>query len=603
MPNKIRMESVDSGSNYNFGDKLDIAANPRSAFDLTHLVNTTVDNAGPVFPLSWFYSLPGDDHDFSIDSLLRVLPQTVPLYSRQRLYIYVFHSYLSDLYENFEVFSRKGYSGNVEKTIPVLDSSNMKTTSETVKSGSLADYLGLPQGKLYDSAGVSALPFMMYLRIWRDYFVNKNYYINDRIILPDDDSRFRLGDDGQLLSARDLNKSFKFDITSNDSFGGLSYDSNGNAIFGLFPHDYPSDRFTSALPTTQRGDEALTPINAHLDWSDVVGSPAYQDKEMISKTAFSENSNNYVIGLSRSSYSSSDPINHISAFSLSNASSYAAINRNINTEYTNELLNVLNGVKVGGANISLNQLRALSVDQTIMERMARTDGSYGEFVLSMFGEKPKHSHDFRPTYVGGVYKDISFTEVLQTSNGDSSSPLGTYAGHGITGINDSYIGHHHADDYGMYMVLGCVMPDIYYSQGIDKKWSMITQSDLFLPERAKLGMVPVLNKELYYAGNNGNEQGEDNYLWAYQNIYDEYRYMENKISGKIADPSNLSFFPYTQSRHFNTLVNWGKEFAMADNVRKDYLSAPSEVAYSLQVKISDRAVRELPYRPVMSSII
>ena len=146
----------------------------------------------------------------------------------------------------------------------------------------------------------------------------------------------------------------------------------------------------------------------------------------------------------------------------------------------------------------------------------------------------------------GTYKNIVFTEVLQTSGssipttGESSSPLGAYSGHGITGISNGRIGHIHCDDYGMIMIIACIMPDVYYSQGLDRIFTDSLQSEKFLPERAKLGMQPIYNKELYYAGNNDNDEGEDNYLWAYQNPFDYLRYIPNHIHGKIADPNNES---------------------------------------------------------------
>lgn len=92
-------------------------------------------------------------------------------------------------------------------------------------------------------------------------------------------------------------------------------------------------------------------------------------------------------------------------------------------------------------------------------------------------------------------------------------------------------------------------------------------------------------------------------MWAYQNPFDYLRYMPNRIHGKIADPENKSFFPYTQSRKFDSLPNWGRGFSVADDVRKDYLFAKNEDAYSAQFSINVRAVRPLPYKPIPAEII
>ena len=137
------------------------------------------------------------------------------------------------------------------------------------------------------------------------------------------------------------------------------------------------------------------------------------------------------------------------------------------------------------------------------------------------------------------------------------------------------------------------MPDVYYSQGLDRALTKRNQSDMYLPERSRLGLRPILNKEIYFTGN----LTQDNDLFAYQNPFDEFRYKPSTIHGKIADSTALSFFPYTQSRKFTALPTYSQSFASANNVRKDYLAAPNEVAYTAQFNINCRAVRPLPYNP------
>ena len=242
------LEGFDSGSNYKFGDKMLKSKNPRSLFDLSHLNTLTIPNCGMLVPIALWETLPGDDHDINVDCLLRVMPQVVPLYSRQRMYIYGFYSRYSDLWNNWQVFIDKGYTGNVQKAIPVLQTGkNFNTTTiatDTIGADTIFDYMGLPIGaskknlfgadsSATDFAKISALPFMMYLRIYRDYFMNKNEWINDRVMLPDDDSRFRLDDDGKLLSAKDQSKTFYF--TDDDD---ISISSNTYSC-GMLYHDYP----------------------------------------------------------------------------------------------------------------------------------------------------------------------------------------------------------------------------------------------------------------------------------------------------------------------------------------------------------------------------
>ena len=632
------LEGFDSGSNYKFGNKMKVNDNPRSLFDLSHLNTLTMDNAGKLIPIALWETLPSDDFDINVDCLLRVLPQVVPLYSRQRMYIYGFYSRYSDLWNNWQVFMDKGYTGNVTKTIPTLHFQFSATTNNVhqpyyededthenvdylVTPDSLFDYMGLPIGAslndmfnvtgLLTGAGISALPFMMYLRIYRDYFMNKNHWINDRVMLPDDDSRFRLNDAGELLSAKDESKHMYFD-GDND----ITIDSN-NYTMGLLYHDYPDDYFISALPFTQRGTAAK--LNWSIDTSDLTASTtlsginnmtfanAYKNTDPL-PTNYDDFSG---IGIY---YNSTPPLNGVPfAIPVTSTSSHPNEADGFNSAMQTQLNKLSATTTLSGSSISLGitleDIRKLAIEQQELEQLARTDGSYRQFGLSFFGETSRAAYDFRPTYIGGTYKNIAFTEVLQTSGqsipaeGETGTPLGTYAGHGISGISNGRIGHIHCDDYGMIMLVACIMPDVYYSQGLDRIFTDSLQSEKFMPERAKLGMQPIYNKELYYAGNNGADSGDDNYLWAYQNPFDYLRYLPNKIHGKIADPTNNSFYPYTQARHFTQLPNWGRSFSNASDVRKDYLVASTEDAYSAQFSINIRAVRPLPYRALPAELV
>ena len=608
------LESFDSGSNYHFGDKMIKTGSPRSLFDLSHLNTLTIKNCGVMVPIALWECLPGDDHDINVDCLLRVMPQVVPLYSRQRLYVYGFYSRYSDLWNNWQVFMDKGYTGNVNKLIPQLnkpDGGNLyyANKSDTIPVDSLFDYMGLPIGssceKLFGytandkTAGISALPFMMYLRIYRDYFMNKNHWINDRVMLPDDDSRFRLDDDGCLLSAKDENKVFTFDV--NSSTYDLSIDGSGNYHFSGCMHDYPDDYFISALPFTQRG--IPDPLQYKIDLSNVSIVPTSSTKPGSMYDSAGSAWYTTMNGVTKL-----NGANTVEPFALmtTDTSKKTAFDSNFNALISSY---ALSGDSIG-LQIFKEDIVKLALQQQELEQLARTDGSYKQFGLSFFGESSKAAYDFRPIYIGGTYKNIAFTEVLQTATtqttvgGNTVDNLtGSMYGHGITGITNGRIGHIHCDDYGMIMLIACIMPDVYYSQGLDKIFTESVQSEKWLPERVLLGMQPIYNKELYYAGNNGNSQGDDNYLWAYQNPFDHLRYIPNHIHGKIADSSNKSFYPFTQARHFTQLPNWGRDFSSTNDVRKDYLVAKTEDAYSAQFSINVRSVRPLPYKAIPAKLV
>ncbi|QCS36045.1 major capsid protein [Capybara microvirus Cap1_SP_106] len=572
------MDSIDSGSNYRFGNQKPVSSPPRSQFDLSHGVETTVNNCGSLIPITWFETVPGDSFDFSASSLLRVLPQVVPLYSRQRLYFYCFWDRMSSLWKNWNTYLKKGNDGKTLLTRPSCSSANMSTYSDIIKADDVADYLGLPQGhsisEIVDSCGhCSVLPFFMYYKIWRDYFMNRNLYINNKVLLPDDEDDFRLDINGELISNQ-----YATSEEEKITFGKLLY------------RDYPDDRFTSALPFAQRGEQPSLPLKVSSS-DDIPLSFAYPYGNAYANTVYSVygvSSDHKIIGSSiqRNALSSTGGPS-TSSFVNSGISSLdkSSIPFNLSSEDLNLALSS------GGVNFTLDQFRNLAIATDELEKMARTDGSYASFGLAFFGRVSENADDYRTVFVGGCYQNVAFSEVLQTSQSTDNSPLGTFAGHGISFNQNGNLGHLECDDFGICMIVASVMPDIYYSQGVSSAWTRSVQSEEFLPDREKVGLVPILNRELFFTG----DSEKDNDLFAYQNPFDEMRYIENKITGKIADSTNLSFFPYTQSRVFTSLPTYSQEFFRADNVRKDYLYAPIEDAYSLSVRFSIRGVRPLPY--------
>ncbi|QCS37285.1 major capsid protein [Tortoise microvirus 80] len=566
-----RLQTPDSGSNYQFQNKMTTASLPRSMFDLSHLHTTTLPDIGSLIPIWVHETVPNDSFELSVNTLLRVLPQVVPMYSRQRLSVHAFWSRSGDLWNEFNTYMTKGYTGDEILSKPVL-TAGLNAVAQTE-----ASYLNLPayfipalgthqlNADTYSHLKLNALPFMMYQRIWRDYYMNKNFYINDRVLLPNVDDHFRLNTAGAVISALDAGQTF--DLTE------MRY------------RDFADDYFLSAFPSPQRGTAPTLDFSGTL--SSIFGSGS------ATGPFFNVNSSGSAVNVGASAYSM-DPIQ--TGLTFDNMST--TLTRFINSQLLTNLNAALSPTATLTSSITLNQIRELAVAQSELEKMAKTDGSYGDFGLTFFGRVSKNAIDYRPVYVGGTYQAIQFSEVLQTTN-TATDPLGSYAGHGISYTSDGYLGRIDCDDYGYLMLVASVVPDTYYSQGLDRMWFKSLQSDEFLPDRARLGMREILNKELLFSG----VAETDNDIFAYQSPFDELRYVPNRISGKIANPNELSFFPYTQSRFFTSTPTFSQSFAtMKDNVRMDFLAAPTEVPYTAQFSISCRAVRPLPYHPIPSNL-
>lgn len=556
------IDSPDSGSNYSFGDKRLPANVGRSLFDLSHLNSLTINNAGSLIPVCLIETVPNDTFEISESCLLRVLPQVVPLYSRQRLYFYAFYARSCDLWKQAHAYYKRGYDGNFYGNKPKLTQDNMADGfwERKIQAEDLLDYLGLPIGfspkELSDVGAINALPVFMYEKIYQAYFMEKNLYIHNRAWLPDDEADLRLNGDSVISNSY------------------LEVGQNGIKLGQIHYRNYPKDYFTSCVPSPTRGTVPNLKFSLNSD------NPLVRFGDPF--TPLSQTLPQFGIGVS--------PQGEIKANSYDND---GMAFRNY------PLIADLKSSEISST-ITLDMLRQLSISTEEVERLARTDGSYIDFGLTFFDVVCKNALDYRPILFGASYQSISFSEVLQTSP-TTGAPLGAYGGHGISVPSENgYLGKIDCDDYGYIMIVASIMPDVYYHQGLDKLWTKTLQKEEFLPNRAKMGLIPVLNKELYFSG---IKETDDN-LFAYQNPFEEMRYKASTIHGKIADASNLSFFPYTQSRHFGETPTYSPEFFTADDVRKDYLAGgTAESAYTCQVKFDIRAVRPLSYIGIPAQIV
>ena len=171
----------DSGSNYDFGDKL-ISPNKRvSQFDLSY-VNTLTAKQGQIIPVWMSYYYPNDEMDLSIDNLIRVVnPPVVPLLSRQRVFFHMFKLDFSQMWTYWDTFMKKGWDGKFEAVIPTLTAKLAVDgkINPLLARGSLADFLGFNFSDYTYKAGdenidvsLPAMPFLAYQLIYRDYFLN-----------------------------------------------------------------------------------------------------------------------------------------------------------------------------------------------------------------------------------------------------------------------------------------------------------------------------------------------------------------------------------------------------------------------------------------------
>jgi len=108
------------------------------------------------------------------------------------------------------------------------------------------------------------------------------------------------------------------------------------------------------------------------------------------------------------------------------------------------------------------------------------------------------------------------------------------------------------------MCLVCVHADLNYQQGLHRMFSRSTRFDMYWPSFAHLGEQAVLNKEIYLQGS--ADATADAATFGYQERYAEYRYGQNRISGKMRSTYSTPLDYWHLAQKFTSLPTLGDTF-------------------------------------------
>lgn len=609
----------DKGSNYPFNRESPKAKDlPRSLLPLSYL-NTFTADLGQLLPFYTQFSLPNEDYGFNVEAVIRVVnPPTVPLLSRQRAYFHMYWLSFNQLWRYGKIFFDRGRLTMTPPENIVIPTFNA-VRGEVAERGSLYDMLGFNvvnrnSDDETQSVAIPALKFMAYLKIWRDYYCNKRifsawlkrmyastgldwYRILGEFLFPADEDDFRIGSPQWEAFANnaDCMKFFtevKYRNWTDDYFTTMQ-------MTPLYSDETPSIDFGAVTDKIESEfySKMTSYPNGYVVRNQEMGHIAENGAEMgvfasvnpwgqgthLGVVAPNDANSKKVYGVGDSVRFESDDG---SGFGY-DSSLLSAFNSSLGIRSKNEL--------EFKSSLTIDMLRNCMAETAILEKLAKTDGTYGEYVRAMFGESPRSAYDMRPVFVGGTYQPIVYSSVVSNvanKENETVKPQGSITGLGLSSA-EGFCGRHHSDDYGLYIGIMSIMPDTYYCQGLQREDTYKTPEDFYLPERANLGMQAVMQSELY------NTIGSDDVVLGYQNRYDELRYRANEVHGKVADDENESFSPYVQTRIFHETPTLSPELLTTkDNISKKWLSSSAEVPFIVQLANKVRAVRIVPYKAV-----
>ncbi len=565
---------------------------PRGSFDLTR---RKIFDIGlyDIVPLECWEMLPNSEAYLQYDiQMLTKNPTIKRLLSSMKVELRVYKCNYNDLWNGWNNFITKGRSGKVSKSIPSIDWSLGRNGFSTSLPYNPAFYLNLAPAvyasktnifakegnqslqqisnlqttgltgniqNLNESLKISALPFVMYNKIAKKY-QSPNLLQDNPYWYPEneDHDQYLPYDCPDLVTTSDYYNPSPAANEKSTFTPNVQKDTEGNYtsrpwLNVLWKSQRKGDYFNtgSPFPDLIRGDvptlsllgAQLTPITGSIDFSNIIESTQ------------SDNPNPYVLNLSYNQ----DKLNISQLFGSITAKPPLP---NVITNFTN----VINQAKINisqptleGLQFSMRQWRQLATMTVMRERMALTDGSYNELIKAMFGHNPRwHDHDV--VYCGGDSQPIVFSEVINTASSENN-PLGEMAGRGFTSQNGKTI-HVTSDDFGMFMTVLVISGDDVYSQGLDRMFSRLQNSEQYFPILNNLSPDATLNKELFVSGDNA----KDNDVFNYQERFAYYKSRRNQVSGLMALPISKvgDIGAYLQNRLFSDTPKFNQEFSYGE---------------------------------------
>lgn len=615
----------------------------KSDFDLSQaLYFKALD--GMIIPFWHLRVIPNSSVDLSI-SIRGIMtnPYVKELLSGKRAYVHVYHSDLSDLWEGADELIKKGRDFNTKLKIPTLNMTLAnKSSGENIKlyhtmlAGSVGAYLGLPvqiynrnsgatpldQIKPVQTSGqnlstlcsyanfeFSCLPFVMYQQIYQAHYLNKNLINGNTDWLPQVENHFilPLEASGQSISqlsydinkakSRIVNESEDFDFNS-EFFVPRDVDSDHDQTNSNKPflnvmrfRQFKGDMFTSGspFPDLLRGDVpvmSFSDLTGTIDWSG-----CFKDSDTGTSSTF--------VGTIPGQLSTDSP--HFVSGSLDNSN-------HIQNNNPDQLRNTLNRAVVTVQNqlsFNLNALRALDVYTLLGERAARTDGTYNNYIKTMFNVDPrKHMHE--PRYLGGFYIDFVNSTVEQTSE-TSTTALGTVASRGIAKGNGQ-IGKFTFNDHGYLMAVLDIVDETVYTGGVDRDWTDLTFEDQYVPLFNGLAPQATRVQELFLTGTKATNEEPFNYVERYSHLKSK----RNKALGQMSlpaydinnNPIDLESSSYLHTRRFTSKPEFNNLWVTMTpkNIDMTPYTSTQDYPFLMTAVTNVDAVLPLPYITVPSGL-
>ena len=460
----------------------------RSKFDMSHSCKTAF-NAGEVIPIFVDSDiLPGDSVEVNMSEIIRMATPIYPVMDNLVADLYWFFTPHRLVWDHWQAFWGENDDPWTQTT--AYEIPQITAPSGGWAEGTIADYMGVPT--YVDNISINALPFRAYSKIWSDWFRDENLKACSHFYT---DETTRTGSNGT-------------NYVLDPELGGMPA-----------PAAKLHDRFTSCLPSPQKGTSVAIPLGTN--------APVITGENRLEKQDDQIRFVNYQNG-SYTNISGKVSVG-VSGQAFTDSTSPSTVTANIAPSNLWADLSNANSA-------TISALRTAFAIQKYYEAAGRNGTRYIEFLRSVFGVESSDARVQRSEYLGGQRFAVNMDQVIQTSSTDNVTPQGNTAGFSCTN-NRGRMFFKSFEEHGTLMCMMVIrIAGHTYQQGLKPMWNRKKWLDFYNPYFAHLSEQPVYNKEIYCQGTNVvDTDGNiiDDQVFGYQEAWSEYRYKENYVTAEM----------------------------------------------------------------------
>lgn len=152
-------------------------------------------------------------------------------------------------------------------------------------------------------------------------------------------------------------------------------------------------------------------------------------------------------------------------------------------------------LEADGKSISFRNIATQSHIQRWLDLALAGGSRYSDYINSQF-DVSHLKHTTTPLYLGSDRDFLGANVIYQTTGaGDSSSPLGAFAGQAAGGREFRQRSYHFGEN-GYFVVMASLVPDVIYTRGLDPFNREKTLADVYVPALDNIAMQPLKVEEV-----------------------------------------------------------------------------------------------------------